>query len=79
MKSYGSDYAQCYIRKNRSNVGEAYTNPDSNSDSGWYSSSNSVVIHLVHGDQVNLDSCSPIASIYGFIHTTFSGFLLRAD
>ena len=79
MKNFGSDSADCYIRKNGSGVVEAYTNPDSNSESGYYSSTNSVVIHLVHGDKVDLGVCSPFAYIHGGIDTTFSGFLLRSD
>ena len=79
MRNPGSGYAGCEIRKNRSNLVQAYTEPDTNSDSGYYSSTNSVVVHLVHGDKVDLGGCSPIANIYGYTDTTFSGFLLRTD
>ena len=79
MKNSGIDNAICIIRKNGSNVVVAETDPDSSSDGGFYSSTNSVVIHLVHGDKVDTGSCSPIANIYGYDFTTFSGFLLRAD
>ena len=80
MKEPRRDYAICNIRKNGSNLDvRAYTDPDSNSDGGYYSSSNSVVMHLVHGDKVDLGSCSPIATILSSDETTFSGFLLRSD
>ena len=79
MKKPGSSYANCYIRKNGSNVVEAWTDPDSNSDNGYYSSTNSVVLHLINGDKVDLGSCSPIANIVVGTDTTFSGFLLRSD
>ena len=81
MKIAGSNYAECRIRKNRSTVLGVFTNPDSNSESGYYGSTNSVVLHLVHGDKVDVGSCSPIANIYHGVYaeTTLSGFLLRAD
>ena len=79
LKNTGSDTAYCHIRKNGSNVVIVYTNPDTNS--GQYGSSNSIVIHLLLGDTVDLDNCSAnidnINTSYTF--TTFSGFLLKAD
>ena len=79
MKLVFSTDAYCYIRKNRSNVVGAWTDPDSASDNGWYSSSTSGVIHLVHGDQVDVGGCSNITSFYTTYYTTFSGFLPKAD
>ena len=76
VKNFGSDSAYCDIRKNGSNVVKAYTLSHSN---GYYSTTNSVVMHLVHGDKVDLGGCSPIASLYGLKYTTFSGFLPTAD
>ena len=77
MKNYGSDSARCAIRKNGSIVLGASVDPDTSSDLGKYSSSNSAVMHLVQEDQVDLGYCSPLDSI--MTPTTFSGFLLKAD
>ena len=83
MKSPGSEYASCYIRKNEIGVVSAFTNPDSDSDVGMYGSTNSVVFHLIQGDTVDVGFCSPMASIYmiggDYAYTTFSGFMLKAD
>ena len=78
LKEGGYDRAYCWIRKNRSNIFIAYTDPDSNSDDGMYSATNSVVLHLVQGDTVDVGGCSPIANIYTY-YSTFSGILIKAD
>ena len=80
MKQRGHDTAYCKIRKNGSNIVVAWTEPDSNSDGGYYSATNSAVLHLVQGDTVDVGFCSPIASIYSTtITSSFSGFLIKAD
>ena len=78
MKEGGYDRAFCRIRKNGSGEVIAYTDPDSNSDDGMYSATNSVVLHLVHGDKVDVGYCTPIANIYTY-YSTFSGILIKAD
>ena len=82
IKSRGSNEAECAIRKNQNHVlVEAWTNPDRNSDDGNFGSTNSIVIHLIHGDTIDLGYCTSAASMYtgGDWGTSFSGFLLRAD
>ena len=80
MKSSGSDIAQCGIRKNQSDVVIALSNPVS-SLGGIDGSTNSVIMHLVRGDKVDLGSCSSYDTMYinSAWFTTFSGFLLQAD
>ena len=81
ISSGDNDRTECAIRKNQAMVVEAWTNPDRNSDSGNFGSTNSVVLHLVHGDKIDLGYCTSAASMYtgGDWGTSFSGFLLRAD
>ena len=80
MKQRGRDYASCFIRKNGSDIFTAWIDPDSNSDGGWNSATNSVVLHLVHGDIVDVVGGSPIANIHTNTDTSsFSGFLIKAD
>lgn len=69
--------AQCYIKKNGSNTVIAYSYPYSSAYGYYYQSSNSVVLHLNHGDVITLGGCTAIGSIYSY--TSFSGFLLKAD
>ena len=71
-------YASCSIRKNRSQVAEAFSNPEGNSEIGWDSSSTSVVVHLARGDEVDVYCGSSFISINAR-HTSFSGFLNQAD
>ena len=82
IKSQGYNDAECEIRKNQNiMLVEAWTNPDSNSDAGNFGSTNSVVVHLIHGDTIDLGGCTSADSMYtgGDWGTSFSGFLLRAD
>ena len=80
IKKSGHDEAYCYIRKNGSEKVIAWTDPDSNSDGGLYSATNSVVLHLVHGDKMDVGSCSPLANIHSNWDTSsLSGFLIKAD
>ena len=79
LKSVSSDIAYCSINKNHYVTVRAYTDPDRSSDSGYYMSSTSVVLHLVRGDVVNLEDCTPISSFNPYVETSFSGFLLKAD
>ena len=77
MEAKGSVIAYCRIRKNGSNVVKVYTA----AANGYYSSTNSVVMHLVHGDKIDVGGCSSIANILSDndYETNFSGFLLKAD
>ena len=75
----GDDFAYCFIRMNGSNQVRAFSNPSSNSDWGFYESSNTVALHLVSGDVVDTGSCSSYDTILADTRTSFSGFLLKAD
>ena len=80
MTDRQSTYAQCFIRKNGYNVVPAWIDPDNGARDGYYGSSNSVVLHLVYGDKVNVALSSPLANIHtSWRDTSFSGFLLKAD
>ena len=81
LKTGGKDWAYCRIRKNGSYVVRALTDPDSGSDGGQYGTTNSVVLHLVHGDTVDVGGCNSISNFYigSAYETSFSGFLLKAD
>ena len=80
FKDRGESLAYCKIRKNGSNIVSAFTDPDSNSDNGLYSGTNSAVLHLVHGDKVDVGDCSYLTSIQSHDDTSsFSGFLIKAD
>ena len=56
----------------------AYSGPFSVSTNFYYSASNSIVLHLAHGDRVDLGDCTDPSSI-GQYGSSFSGFLLEAD
>ena len=81
LRDSGHTFAHCYIRKNKSNMVYVYTHPSSTS--GYYSSSNTVVLHLVSGDVVDTGGCSDAVTMndngYNGYLTTFSGFLLQSD
>ena len=79
LKSYYSTQTWCKIRKNDSPIVVAHTT--ASQDSTYYSSSNSVVLHLMLGDTVDVGHCTSWSSIYGGSDyaTTFSGFLLQSD
>ena len=81
MKKVGIDYAQCFLQKNGSDIVVVFTNPDSDSDGGYYGSTNSVILHLVNGDRVNLARCTTPDTMHidSNWFTTFSGFLVKAD
>ena len=72
----GADYAGCYIRKNKSDLIEAHSNP--NTDYGFFSSSASVVVHLTRGDEMDVYCRSGEGSVR-LDYTSFSGFLNKAD
>ena len=81
LRDSGSTIAYCHIRKNGSNVVEVYSKPETASSDSYDGTTNSVVLHLVGGDKVDLGGCSAISTIqvnYDY-DTTFSGFLLKAD
>ena len=71
-----SKHANCEIRQNNSRLVIAHSNP--NGDNGYYSTSNSVVIHLKEADTVDVYCSTGISSIHSH-YSTFSGFLLKAD
>ena len=80
IKTSEYNNAHCYIRKNGSGKVIAWTDPDSNSDGGVYSATNSVVLHLVQGDTVDVGGCSRIDNIHNANETSsFSGFLIKTD
>ena len=80
IKVRGYDNAYCYIRKNGSYIFTAWNDPDSNSDGGAYSATNSVVLYLVQGDTMDVGGCTPIDNIHnGYDTSSFSGFLIKAD
>ena len=79
LKSYSTTQAFCKIRKNGSPIVVAHTvDPQG---VGYYSTSNSAVLHLVNGDSVDVGECTSDSTIYDFSDyaTTFSGFLLQYD
>ena len=77
FKERSTNYASCYIRKNGSKLLPAYTDPHASSDTGYYESTNSVVVHLKRGDIVDLGDCPGINNIHAY--TSFTGFLLKSD
>ena len=77
VKADGEATAVCYIRKNDNNMASVAANPFISS--GWFGSSNTVVFHLLSGDVVHLESCTPAITMSSGYTTTFSGFLLQAD
>ena len=76
-KKSTADSAQCWIRKNGSNVLYAYSDPNLNADRGFYEASNFVVLHLNISDVVDVGGCTKIDTMA--YETSFSGFLLKAD
>ena len=81
LKTPGSNSASCRIRKNGSNIVEVFVHPSSTSSNNYGGTTNSVVLHLVRGDKVDLGGCTAISTIQvdSDYDTTFSGFLLKAD
>ena len=80
-KQARKQYANCRIRRNGFDIVVAYIDTDSNSDTGYYGSTNSVMLHLGHGDKVELGGCSTFDTMLiniGF-RTTFSGVLVKSD
>ena len=91
VKSRGSSYVYCVIRKNRSFIAVAWSNPNglemddmdgmpqgSTKDGVWYGSSSSVVLHLAREDIIDLGICSNVTTFDTDL-TSFSGFLLKED
>ena len=58
---------------------QAQSNVNSNTASSFDGVSNSVILHLVHGDIVELAGCTDIGTFYADQQTPFSGFLLQTD
>ena len=71
--SYGNAY--CFIRKNE--VNQIYVYSDPYYDSGYFESSNSVILHLRKGDNVDLGGCR--SASYMWEWTTFTGYLIKPD
>ena len=76
----GHNEAYCCIRKNGSNQVRAYSNPDS-VGGGWYSqSSNTLILRLSHGDNVDLGDCTDYDTMdYPSMTSSFSVFLLYEE
>ena len=80
LKFAGTDLVQCSIRKNQSTVVITHSNPQGPSEAGYLSSTNSAVVHLARGDEVDVGGCTAFNTIYyKNTFTSFSGFLLKAD
>ena len=81
LKTSGGDFAKCRIRKNGSDIVEVLVYPSSTSSSKYGGTTNSVVLHLIRGDKVDVAGCTAISTIQvdNDYDTTFSGFLLKAD
>ena len=79
LKYPRSSIAYCYIRKNQIYLLEAFSLTASSIN--YDSTSNSVVINLNRGDQVDVGDCGNIDNIHkgNAGETSFSGFLLTAD
>ena len=70
----------CYIRKNSSGVVRAESDVSGETVGSYTGVSNSAILHLVHGDTIDLGSCTNISTFYtGHGTTSFSGFLLQED
>ena len=78
-KASGEENAYCYIRKNGTNTIQAQSAVMSSIASSYDGVSNSVILHLVQGDIVDLGDCSYIGTFYPYSNTSFSGFLLQKD
>lgn len=57
------DYVECYIRKNGAEQMKVFNNPDTASDVGNYEATGSVVLHLAHGDVVDLGASTSISAM----------------
>ena len=74
-KRTGASRAYCYIRRNGGGVARAVVPAESNSN--YYESSASTVLHLDRGDTVDVGNCNSVSDIGSY--TSFIGFLLKAD
>ena len=82
LKKGGAANAHCAIRKNQSSVATASSDPQGDSETGYFSSSASVVIQLARGDKMDVYCRSTLNNLntdYSFMFNSFSGFLLQAD
>ena len=79
VKDEKDTYAWCYIRKNGAYMVYIETSGDSDDASAHIGSSNSVILQLAHGDNVDVAGCSSILTLYRATETTFSGFLLTVN
>ena len=78
MKGYANIIAYCTIRMNGISVLWVYSDTGVTSN-GYYSVTNSIILHLMHGDIVDVGACTPMTTMNGYTYTTFSGFLIQAD
>ena len=79
FKFPGETRAYCYIRKNGVHLIHTQSFVNSNTASGRDGLSNSLIVHLVHGDIVDLGLCTDIGTFYANSETSFSGFLFQND
>ena len=70
----GHEHAYCHIRKNG-----AESHVFGNTVGSHIERSNSVVLHLVKADVVDLDNCTALGTFFVGWETSFSGFLLQED
>ena len=57
----------------------AHSSVNDNTANGLDTVSTSVILHLVHGDIVDLGWCSAVATLNDYSKTSLSGFLLQED
>ena len=78
MKDRYAPNARCDIMKNGSPQVRVAVVPDNAAEDGLDVGSNSVILHLVRGDFVNLGACSLSSRFYSS-ETSFTGFLISPD
>ena len=79
-RAAGADRAFSIIVKDGSSALAAVdTDLKGASTSSQDSSSTSVVVHLVQGDEVSIGACTGIETIYSNMQTSFSGVLITED
>ena len=55
------------------------TSVNSETAGSYIGSSNSVILHLVEGDSVDISECTDIDTFYTNLQTSFSGFLFKEE
>ena len=79
LKARDTVHVSCKIRKNQSGLVIAHSNPEGDNEFGYYSGSTSVVLHLDHGDCIDVYCDSGVSSMLGSQYDVFSGVLIQAD